>query len=166
MTKRILTQEELKEQFHYDPETGVFTRIASQYRTDRINAEAGSMHKKGYIDIKVNRVLYKAHRLAWLYIHGAWPDGEVDHINGIRHDNRLCNLRDVDKSGNQQNQRKARADNKCGYLGVSYHKLVKKYASNIRVNKVRHFLGWFDCPEAAHEAYLVAKRNLHKTCAI
>ena len=90
---------------------------------------------------------------------GAMPAGDVDHINGNRADNRWCNLRDVSRTLNNQNQRRAQKDNETGLLGVSPHR--GRFKAQIRVNgKVRN-LGLFDSPEVAHKVYLAHKRLMH-----
>jgi len=110
-----------------------------------------------------------AHRMAWLYVYGVEPEKglHIDHINGIKIDNRIDNLRVVTVSGNVQNQRKARVDNThSGLLGSHWDKKSGKYNAVINVNKVRIFLGAFADPMEAHQAYLTAKRELHATCTI
>lgn len=127
MDKDILVpeQKELKELLHYDPETGAFTWLVSRGRV-KVGAVAGGISGKGYIAIKINQARYYAHRLAWLYVHGHSPPNETDHINGIRTDNRLCNLRLATNSENQMN-RKQNINNKSGFKGVSWHRATKKW---------------------------------------
>lgn len=98
-----LDPETLKRHLHYEPSTGVFTRLirASNMRPGSV---AGSVRKRdGYIDIRLLGVKYRAHRLAWFYMHGKWPDGEIDHINRKHADNRIINLRDVSHMVNMAN---------------------------------------------------------------
>lgn len=154
------TQDALKKTVHYDPETGLFTRV----RGIRKGAIFGTKTYDGYLCGKVLGKQYRLHRLAWLYVHGEWPKNQIDHINGIRTDNRLCNLRDVTPSINKQNTRKADRDNKTGFLGVQFSQ--GKYQAQIRVNKKPLFLGTYDSPEEAHAAYLKAKRQYHEGCTI
>ena len=95
-------------------------------------------------------------------VHGHWPDGEVDHINGDKLDNRLENLRVVDRAGNSQNRRKAHRDHRsCGLQGVTWNKQHKRWQAKIMANKVRYHLGYHDDPTIAHQAYLEAKARLH-----
>lgn len=131
----------------------------------------GSKNSYGYIVVrfKFSRVQHRflAHRLAWLASHGSWPIGEVDHINGCRSDNRLSNLRCVDRSTNMQNQQKAQADNKTsGVLGVSYSSGRGKWVAQIQTNGKKLQIGRFDTLDAARVAYLQAKRQLHAGCTI
>ncbi len=120
----------------------------------------------GYIGLAINNKQMKAHRIIYFLFYRKWPDGEIDHINGIRDDNRICNLRDASKEHNQQNQRKPRSDNKSGFLGVSYRKDTGMYRATIALNGVKKNIGSFSTPEIAHQAYLQEKRKIHKGCTI
>ena len=163
----MLTQIKLKNQLHYNPNTGIFTRLIRTTNSVNINDIAGSFDKlDGYVRIMVIGKSFKAHRLAWLYIYGEFPKNEVDHINGIRNDNRLCNLREATNAQNQQNQRNPHSNNKLGYLGVRFHKVTGKYMSEISINGKYKYLGIFISPQEAHDAYLLAKKEFHKFCTI
>lgn len=115
----------------------------------------------GYVIITLNDRGYQAHRLAWFYVHGRWPEHQIDHINGRKADNRIENLRDVPQTINMQNQRKCYRNNRVGLAGVYWHRRQHRFYSQIRVNKKLHFLGYFDVAKEAHEAYINAKRALH-----
>lgn len=155
----MITQQRLRELLSYDLETGVFRWLSSR-GTARAGSVAGSPDSYGYLQTKIDRRCYLNHRLAWLYVHAEWPEEQIDHINGCRSDNRLANLRKVSASINQQNQRKARLDNKCGLLGVSSS--GKRWQARISYPGGKDtYLGLFDTPELAHAAYLEAKRRLH-----
>ena len=158
-SEKSLTAERLRGIMDYDPEIGVFTRKVRTANCVRVGDVAGSFTSKGYIRIKIDGRLYFAHRLAWLYVHGEWPVDQVDHINGIKNDNRIVNLREGNNAENQHNQRKPQANNKTGLLGVapSYGKFV----AQITVDRKYRHLGTFPTPEEAHAAYLAAKRQLH-----
>lgn len=159
-----LTQARLKELFSYSPETGVFIRTANVSNV-KIGMVAGNKDSKGHLNFCVDGTSYSAHRMAWLYVHGEWPRGQIDHINGVRTDNRIENLRDVNASVNAQNLKRARRDNKTGLLGVSVRP-NGTFIAQIQVDgRVKH-LGVFSAPEAAHQAYLMAKRGLHAGCTI
>jgi hypothetical protein len=99
---------------------------------------------------------------------GAWPLFEIDHRNGIGTDNRWKNLRDGTRSFNIQNQRRARSDNKTGFLGVhrSGKKERKGFVAKIQLDGKQRYLGVFSTAEAAHAAYLAAKRRIHPGCVI
>ena len=109
---------------------------------------------------------YLGYRLAWLYVHGKLPDGDIDHINGKPSDDRIKNLRDVSRSVNLQNQRAARSNNSSGLLGVFFQKTMNKWTSKIQLDWKTKSLGYFDTAEEAHAAYLKAKRELHEGCTI
>jgi len=100
----------------------------------------------------------------WLYVHGEWPSGDIDHRNNVHDDDRLKNIRDTTTSGNQQNQRRAHINNKLGILGVRPRN--GKFQAQIQIDGDQRFLGTFPTAEAAHSAYLEAKRQLHQTCTI
>lgn len=123
---RAISRDELVRHFHYDPETGVFTRLS------RRNSY-GSKDAYGYHILKINGVQYKAHRLAWLYHYGCMPEGNIDHINGDRSDNRIFNLRDVEQSSNCRNMRFS-ANNDTGVVGVYLDRtrgLKKRFATKV-----------------------------------
>jgi hypothetical protein len=148
-----LTQELLKEILTYDSNTGIFYR-------NRTNKIAGSIDKNGYILIYLNKKIYKAHRLVWLYEFGVWPKDQIDHINGNRTDNRFCNLRECTTGQNNQNTALYK-NNTSGYMGVYFIKSHKKWAALIRFNRKRIYIGRFATPELAYDAYLEAKKKLH-----
>lgn len=160
MANADLTPARLREFLSYNPDTGVFTRIKGT-RGHAAGDAVGNLNSRGYIRIIIDRIEYQAHRLAWLYAYGEWPANEIDHINGIRTDNRLCNLRDVPKTHNQQNRHGAYRNNQSGFLGVHWSKHAKRWTSHIRINGKATGLGYFDTPEDAHAAYLQAKREHH-----
>lgn len=150
----------LREVFSYTPESGFLHWRIGMGSRGRPGARAGSLSAQGYLVVGVDglRNLF-AHRVAWAVHYGSWPAGEVDHINGDRTDNRIANLRDVATRENHQNMRKARRDNKTGLLGVSPRK--GRFRSQIQVAGKKRWLGEFDTAEAAHAAYVDAKRKLH-----
>ena len=158
-----LTQERLKELLHYCPETGVFTRLTRVAQRVHIGDIAGSKTNQGYWSIRIDGKQYQAHRLVWLYVNGNFPKNEIDHINNIRNDNRLFNLREAIHMQNMQNQKTAMKSNKStGLLGAYFCKKDNLYRSCIRVNKKLNHLGSFKTPQDAHQAYLTAKRQLHE----
>jgi hypothetical protein len=160
----MITQEELKQQLYYDPDTGVFTRLVSNSNTVKVGDIAGCYDGDGYLRIKVNNKRYGAHRLALLYMYGSFPKDQIDHINNIKDDNRITNLREANKSQNAQNKIKAHKNNKSGLLGVS--KNGKGFKCTIKINYKRKYLGTYRTKEEAHSAYLEAKRNMHEYCTI
>jgi len=164
MAAKKLTAERLRELLTYDPETGVFTRRVSR-RGCSAGEVAGCLHSVGYFYVGVDRVKYPVHRLAWLYMTGSWPREEVDHINGVRSDNRWANLRAATKSQNMQNQRKSRGGT-SKYLGVCRAHWGGKWLARIVANGKQKNIGIFQTEEEAHQAYVAAKRELHEFCTI
>jgi hypothetical protein len=145
----MLNQETLKQHLSYNPSTGLFTRLIAKSKAVKVGDIAGSKDKQGYITLMVCGKLYKAHRLVWLYMYGEWPKNEIDHINRNKADNRLCNLRDVEKWVNQHN-RDANKTNKSGFKGVC--RKGKKWSAVIKINKKTHWLGVFETAELANAA--------------
>ena len=155
----MIAQSRLKELLHYDPDTGDFTWLVQAGRI-RIGDIAGSQHSRGYRDIRVDGKSYYAHRLAWLWMTGAWPVAGMDHRNGVRDDNRWGNLREATSAENQQN-RATNNNNKCGFTGVCWCRQRRKWRAYINISGRNKYLGLFTTPEAAHEAYLAAKAAHH-----
>lgn len=155
----MLTQTRLKELLSYDQASGVFTR-AKQQGGKTIGSVAGSKDGKGYIQITIDKNRYLAHRLAWLYIYGKFPNEEIDHINRNRVDNRICNLRVATRLENQQNH-SVRKDNKSGVVGVSWHKASGKWRAQINFGGRKIDLGIFLTVEEACTARAEAKAKYH-----
>jgi hypothetical protein len=156
-----LTPKRLRDVLDYDPETGEFRWKARNSNRIKIGAVAGApFGNRGYRVIGVDGVRYYAHRLAWFYVYGIWPSKDTDHINGNRDDNRISNLRVVDRTTNMENFRKAVRNTVSGFLGVKVDK--KRFAATIHVAGKKKYLGMFDTAQEAHQAYLEAKRKLHK----
>lgn len=158
MSTSHLTAQRLRDALSYNPDTGEFTNL--YYRG--ANAKAGTVAgcpEAGYMRIKLDGVLHRAHRLAWLYMTGEWPAGEVDHIDGVRSNNKWANLRCTTKSQNLQNRKRAAKTSKTGILGVSPN--GSGFQATIRINNVGHYLGTYKTVERAQAVYLEAKRALH-----
>jgi hypothetical protein len=150
-----LTLERLKSRLHYSPETGQFTRLVSR-GTGRAGLITAAVDSNGHIQIRVDKKRYRAHRLAWFYMTGCWPAAQIDHINGIRADNRWENLREATNTQNVING-KLRDDNPTGFKGVTLDSEGRrKWRARITVDGKQRFLGYFDTPEAAAEAYKAA----------
>jgi hypothetical protein len=146
-----MNQQRVMDLLEYDQKTGVFVRRIQTSNRIKVGDVAGSKDKNGYLCIRLDGKTYKAHRLAWLYIHGVWPSGEIDHINHQTNDNRISNLRDVSRSVNQQNKKTVRGYNKDG----------NRWKAQIRTaGKFKH-LGCFGTEAEAHAAYQQAKNVMH-----
>ena len=158
-----LTHERLCEVLSYDPETGNFIWLRCPLRPYLVGKTAGSKHRTGVV-VTVDKLGFGAHRLAWFYMTKTWPIGEIDHRDGNPHNNAWSNLRDGDRFQNQQNLRKAKSTNKSGLLGAMT--AGEMHCSKISVRGKSIFLGYFDTAEAAHQAYIAAKRNLHSGCTL
>lgn len=164
MAKADLTAARVRELLHYDPATGVFTNRAPRKKV-RVGEVAGTVDgSTGYVKLRIDRRNYYGHRVAFLHATGEWPKQIVDHINGVRTDNRWTNLRDAPRVINQQNQRRAAGASASGLLGA--HKKRDGWSSQIVVNGQMVKLGVFKTAEAAHDAYVRAKRELHEGCTI
>jgi len=168
-----LTQELLKELLHYDPETGVF---AWRYRdikfcknkalqttwnkqfSYKICGHVRETNKNNYCWIAVLNKVYRAHRLAWLYVNGNWPVNHIDHINGDGLDNRILNLRDVTNSENRKNGR-LHPKSKSGYSGIYWNKINKKWIAQIGVDGKVKYLGSFSDIGKAIECRKLAEKN-------
>lgn len=155
-----LTVERVRELFDYDPLTGVLTwkRSGPGRRT---NLVAGCPNRIGYLVTRVDGTLLYNHRIVWLLVHGSWPAQQVDHINGVKDDNRLCNLRNASPKTNNENTLRAKRGTFSGVLGATWNARRRCYTAQITSGGVNFNLGGFSTPEAAHAAYITAKRQLH-----
>jgi hypothetical protein len=154
-----MTAIELQKTLAYNPDTGVFTWAIKTGKKSVIGAVAGSTGDKDYTRIRIYRKLYLAHRLAWLYTYGQFPIGEIDHINQVKSDNRISNLRDVSSSQNKQNR--TTYVGASGYRGVAWLAANKKWRACIGHNYKNIYIGLFDTAEEASAAYIAKARELH-----
>lgn len=153
--------EELRHILEYDPDSGKIIWKGFRGNGVKPGTEAGYLNEEGYRVIQIRRKNYKAHRIAWVFTHGQWPKVHLDHIDGNPSNNRISNLRECTVAENQQN-RGISKNNTSGFIGVSFHKLTNKWMARIRINGHLRYIGVFDNPEDASEAYLSAKAELHK----
>lgn len=153
----MITQAELKNRLHYEPETGVFTWIARAQKVT-VGTQAGTNTNDGYISICVGRKMYRSHRLAWLYMTGELPLLEIDHINGVKDDNKWCNLRMATRAENAWNT-KVRKHSQIGVKGVE--KAGKNFQARINANGKRYGLGVYKTIEEAAAVYQEAAKRLH-----
>lgn len=160
-----LTHERLLELLDYDQGTGIFTWKGrtgrGQHARNKSGCVAGSVNSKGYTTITVDGGVHRAHRLAWFFVHGVWPEHQIDHRDTVRHHNWIGNLREATGEQNAQNQRRPHRNNKSGFLGVSWDSGKEKWVPMLHVNGRNKRLGAFKTPEEAHQVYVRAKLALH-----
>jgi hypothetical protein len=147
--------EKIKEYLDIDINTG----SAIWKKTKFHGKKAGTINSKGYVVIQVDNVQYTLHRLVWAIANNSNPLTHIDHINGIRDDNRIENLRLANPSMNQANGR-LKTNNTSGFRGVYWESVINKYTARIKKDGVSHWLGAFDSKIEAHEAYMKAARQL------
>ena len=126
----ILPYEEVSKIFNYNPETGVLTWAVTRANNATKGSIAGSIDGHGYRQIRINKKSYKAHRIAWLLHYKEFPKNEIDHINRIKDDNRILNLRDVTKTENMRN-RTVLKSNTSGFTGVRFNKKDAMWTAKI-----------------------------------
>lgn len=161
-----LTAEYVRSRLAYDPDTGALTwkrreennRIDKMWNTRFAGKLADHKNSSGHIQFGIGGRNYLAHRIAWLIVHGVWPKNDIDHINRVRDDNRLCNLREATRSQNCTN-RNRRRNNTSGYHGVFRFQGGWHAAIGLRNQKIH--IGTFKCPTKAALKYDEAARNLH-----
>ena len=160
--EELITQEYLKSILVYSQETGNFIWKIRPANHIHIGDIAGSLHHTGYIVIQINKKLYLAHRLAWLYMTGNFPVNTIDHIDGINipNFNKWSNLRDITHQKNNFNKG-INKNNTSGYKGVSWNKRNNKWQVEIGVNGKSIYLGYFVDIEEASDAYEKAKLKYH-----
>lgn len=148
----------LRDALDYCPRTGTFTwRITTKNGVAQPGRGAGTINgTDGYVYIKFQRRNYKAHRLAWFFAHGEWPSVDIDHINRVRHDNRIENLRLATEAQNSANKGLDKRS-KTGLRGVAWRARQKRYQATFQ-NK---HLGYFETKEDAHAAALGARKRAH-----
>lgn len=160
MSTEILTQQQLKELLDYNPNTGDFVNKIFRGLRAMPNEMAGNVSSGGYIDITIYKRKYKAHRLAWLYVNGVWPTNNIDHINRIKTDNRICNLRDVTQDQNGQNKT-IHKNNTSGHIGVVWHKRSNRWRARICLKGKDIYLGSFDEIQSAINARKQAEQQYY-----
>ena len=161
--KSDVSYEDLRKALSYDPETGLFTWLVTS-RNGWVGKTAGCLKKNRHIAIKLDGKHYQAHRLAWLYMTGVWPDSIIDHEDLDGSNNRWRNLRVATQSQNRCNTLKPLKNN-SGFKGVSWYKRTNSWRAQIGIGGRKIALGFFDTPEAAHAAYCKAAAIHHKDFA-
>ena len=141
------TQKELKQVLHYDHQTGIFRwRYSVANRVNPWDIAGAYSHK--YIAIYVKGKRRPAHRLAWFYMTGNWPKNQIDHINGVRDDNRFLNLREATNKENSENSCIS-VRNTSGFKGVTWDKFCSKWKASVCHNGIQMNLGRYDTAEEA-----------------
>ena len=145
----LISCELLKQQYSYNKETGIFTRLVDHGYRYKKGEVSNSIHKgTGYIRIQILGHRYQAHRLAWLYVYGSFPEQFIDHINRIKSDNRISNLRECNQAQNKANVSKMGGI----YKGVVRHK-SGGFQSQIGINGKTRYIGYFEDAISAAKAY-------------
>lgn len=153
-----LSHQSLLRELTYYPETGHFVRRVDTGGREVSGNVAGTLHPDGYIHIMVLGLIFKAHRLAWFYVHGTWPPDQIDHINRIKDDNRIENLRLATATINNRNITR-RKDNGSGVTGVGYEPRTMNWRARISVNGKQIYLGNFSSKEQAIKARQAAEKK-------
>lgn len=146
-----VTFERLTELLAYDEDVGVFTWLETRGRVNAGDTAGYFDFINGYIVIRVDRLLYPAHRLAWLYVYGVWPPYGVDHKDMVKTNNRITNLREATQSQNNANTRKRKNSQSC-WKGIRYHKRDRLWQARVKDVSI----GYSKCPAAANFMYQIA----------
>ncbi|MGL4830853.1 MAG: HNH endonuclease [Vibrio sp.] len=151
------------ELLNYNPESGLVYWSSDRNNKTKAGDLAGGLCDKGYVKVKVNGNTYGAHVIGWFLHYGVMPTGDIDHINGVRSDNRICNLRDVSSCENMKNKRLYKS-NKSGVSGVRFVKSRNEWVATIGVNGKKKTIGYSKSFEEAKKLRLEAeiKYKYHK----
>ena len=160
----MITQSMLKEIFEYDPTDGWFVYRITRGPRAQIGTLAGSFDKDGYVVIQIDGAKYKAHRLAFLYMTGNWPENEVDHKDGTPWNNAWENLREATRNHNVVNSNRPAGES--GFRGVKFDYRSHSWRARIGYGGDRQYLGPFSTAEEAYSAYLAAAENIHGDFAL
>jgi len=152
-----MTHELLLTYLCYNPETGIFTWKIRASNNVFSNQEAGNISSQGYIIITINKINYRAHRLAWFYINKEWPKGILDHIDRNKQNNAITNLRLATHSVNRLNS-KINSNNTSTISGVHYDQRNQLWIAKITIRKKMYYLGSFNIKEDA----ITARKNAEK----
>lgn len=164
--KEDISFDEANRLFAYDPDTGVLTRKVPAGRFGQIKAGTvvGCKCSSGHLQVRVNGRLHLVHRICYTLISGKPPLQYVDHINGIKSDNRKANLRDVSKAENCQNLKGPMKSGSSGYLGVTRN--GRNWKCSVSENGKQKYLGTFKSKEDAYQVFLQYKRSIHNGCTL
>jgi hypothetical protein len=173
-TRDSITPEYLRQMLEYDPDTGVLTWLprtsemfgeyggeqsAKWFNENMAGKPAGS-GSGGYVRIQINGLTFAAARVAWALYHGEWPVGEIDHINCVKFDNRIANLRVASRAENSRNKC-VRSKNKLGVKGVHFDARKKRYVVQLKLLGKTIYRKRFRTIDEAAAAYAAAARQYH-----
>lgn len=161
-TEEQITQELLKQHLEY--RNGHLWWIKPTAWRVKIGQQFGTCQNSGYRAGMLKGKLHYEHRLIWLYIHGIWPKEHIDHINGIKDDNRIENLRECTVQQNQFNK-KSKKDSSSKYKGVHWCKRDKRWVAQYRYKSKQYRVGYYECEVEAAEDYRKATEHLHRDYA-
>jgi hypothetical protein len=160
----MINKDILREYFDYNPDTGIMTWIKNPPRGQKVAGNSFGNYSNGYLIGMFKRKMYRVHRLAWMWMTGEWPPGDIDHINGIRDDNRWVNFRIADDVQNQQNAKMPKS-NTSGVKGVHWHKRDCKWVVNLKIKGKNYCFGAFKDFEFAALVAEEAREKYHGTFA-
>ncbi|HDN1095979.1 TPA: HNH endonuclease [Escherichia coli] len=152
--------DDIKDFLSYDPDTGIFKWVKHRCQTAKPGDVVTYKDRKGYILLGWSRVYYRAHRLAWWWVYGEMPTKQIDHINGIRDDNRICNLRLADEF-QQNHNRKTPVTNTSGVKGVNWSKPHNAWCARVAFKGTRYQIGYFQNLNEAEESLREFRVKLH-----
>lgn len=159
--KPLPSPEVLRQLLRYEPETGkLFWKITLSNRKPKGTEAFAGRGSHGYRHGGIYGGKYLAHRVIWAMEHGAWPKFTVDHVNGNKEDNRLCNLREATWSENNCNTGPRRR-NKTGMKGVCFDTRKGKFLAQVAIQRRNYHIGYFNTAESAHAAYCIKASSLH-----
>ena len=148
----VLSSRYVKSLLTLEPETGHLLWRYTRGSKALCGQRAGWIDKDGYRRLRIDGQAYAAHRIVWLIVNGSFPNGEIDHINGVRDDNRIENLRVATRSQNQAN-RKKNSRGSTGIKGVHFHRRHRKFQAHIGVDGKKIHLGMFATADEARLVY-------------
>ena len=148
----------MKDFFKYDPSTGHILRLQTKCRSGPVGSVVGCVNKHGYLVVRFKGITYRAHRVAWFLHFGVWPKSNIDHINGVRVDNRLINLREATPRENQQNLNCHREGHLPGTTRIK-----DRWQSQVEIDGKSFYLGRYSTQQEAHAAYLSALREAQES---
>lgn len=155
--KSNLTVDWLREHMACVPETGTLMwKVRGPGRT--VGKPLGSLTAQGYLQVKVDNVIYPIHRVIWFYVHGVWPEHQLDHMDGCKTNNAIANLRDCTAAQNSA-RRKVRKPEKAPSRGVFPH--GPGFVARLHHKGVRHYLGYFSNADDARAAYAAKAKDIH-----